>query len=679
MPPRIKRPSETVENNQTSYLKRAGEIRKSQIVGKYGPGSLLDFPRISGIMCGIDNWEKTIGSKTFGELKVYERNLQKILNKEFFIQAESLQTKSKRITGIPVERFPQYCYCPECGRLDYYFRIKSSNYNNTEYNSDIYCSFCKNKNNRNVKLVPSRFVVACENGHIEEFPYVFWVHRDRPKCDNPRLFLEYSGSTGGLESIKVRCECGAVSTMQGSMDPTSLGGFKCHGSMPWLGKNPDGKGWYEDKEDCNAMLRVLQRTANNVYYPTMISALTIPPYSSHIQHFILANSQVLDFTMNCPDEKMRLGNLKMFYKSNAERLKCSYDRFLQEINYAYFEADTSLITEESLKEGEYNALCDDDTDEELFKTSSTYVPTELSPFINQIKIVNRLREVRVIKGFKRINPSKVGNDEERIEKGLNERDCAPISREELDWLPAIELFGEGIFIEFNEFAVKQWEKHNKSRYSKMLSRYQYSYFQDRLITQNSCRYVMLHTFAHLLIRKLSEKCGYVSASLKEKIYASTEDNTQKMCGVLIYTAATDSDGSLGGLAREGCGNRLHNSILEMLNDASWCSTDPICIESKSQGYMSLNYSACHACTLLPETSCECVNILLDRAAIVGTPEDGKVGFMTRLISDAQVNEQKIQTIENTKEDNNSNDEKTVEIKTKKTSRRSKWSLTDDTE
>ena len=91
-----------------------------------------------------------------------------------------------------------------------------------------------------------------------------------------------------------------------------------------------------------------------------------------------------------------------------------------------------------------------------------------------------------------------------------------------------------------------------------------------------------------------------------------------MCGILIYTASSDSDGSLGGLARQGVTEKLRDILLAMLEEASWCSNDPICIDSRNQGYASLNYAACHACGLLPETSCECGNVLLDRGAIIGT-------------------------------------------------------------
>ena len=99
-----------------------------------------------------------------------------------------------------------------------------------------------------------------------------------------------------------------------------------------------------------------------------------------------------------------------------------------------------------------------------------------------------------------------------------------------------------------------------------------------------------------------------------------------MSGVLIYTSATDTDGSLGGLVREGYSDRIGNTLRNMLQESSWCSNDPICIESLNQGYKGLNYSACHACTLLPETSCEALNCLLDRAAITGTPDNQDIAF-----------------------------------------------------
>ena len=104
-----------------------------------------------------------------------------------------------------------------------------------------------------------------------------------------------------------------------------------------------------------------------------------------------------------------------------------------------------------------------------------------------------------------------------------------------------------------------------------------------------------------------------------------------MAGILLYTSSSDSDGSLGGLVRKGHSKSFEIIFRNMLQEASWCSSDPICIESHAQGYDSLNYAACHACSLLPETSCEMRNCLLDRVAVVGTIKDRKRGFFGALL------------------------------------------------
>jgi hypothetical protein len=58
-----------------------------------------------------------------------------------------------------------------------------------------------------------------------------------------------------------------------------------------------------------------------------------------------------------------------------------------------------------------------------------------------------------------------------------------------------------------------------------------------------------HSLAHALIRQFSVECGYVAASLRERIYSSTPDEQEPMAGILIYTAAPDSEGTLVGWSR----------------------------------------------------------------------------------------------------------------------------------
>lgn len=89
-------------------------------------------------------------------------------------------------------------------------------------------------------------------------------------------------------------------------------------------------------------------------------------------------------------------------------------------------------------------------------------------------------------------------------------------------------------------------------------------------------------------------------------------------GLLIYTAAGDAEGTLGGLVRQGEAPHFAETLIRMLEAAAWCSADPLCAEHTGQGFGNLNRAACHACTLLPETSCQTGNTLLDRALVVGS-------------------------------------------------------------
>ncbi|HEY9289869.1 MAG TPA: DUF1998 domain-containing protein, partial [Microlunatus sp.] len=135
------------------------------------------------------------------------------------------------------------------------------------------------------------------------------------------------------------------------------------------------------------------------------------------------------------------------------------------------------------------------------------------------------------------------------------------------------------------------------------------------------RMVTLHSLAHALLDELSLTAGYPAASLRERVYA---DDGQ--AGILIYTATADSAGSLGGLASLSEPDRLSAILASAIRRARWCTTDPVCIETTSSGVDGMNLAACHACLLLPETSCEHFNLLLDRALLVGELTDPTIGL-----------------------------------------------------
>ena len=235
----------------------------------------------------------------------------------------------------------------------------------------------------------------------------------------------------------------------------------------------------------------------------------------------------------------------------------------------------------------------------------------------------KLRETRAFVGFSRLEPDQKSISERRKELRLGTTE---------DWLPAVEVFGEGIFFEFNRKKLADWAKNPavQKRIGILNEAYHKSKFDTATPGNLRPEYVLIHTFAHLLINQLSFDCGYGSSSIRERIYCEKANDELDMHGLLIYTASGDSEGSLGGLVRQGEKGRLEDTVVSAIENASWCTSDPICIQSDGQGPESLNLAACHNCALLPETCCENGNRILDRGVVVGTLTDSEVGFFNRL-------------------------------------------------
>ena len=141
------------------------------------------------------------------------------------------------------------------------------------------------------------------------------------------------------------------------------------------------------------------------------------------------------------------------------------------------------------------------------------------------------------------------------------------------------------------------------------------------------RYVLLHTFAHAMIREFALESGYSAAGIAERIYARAGD--RPMAGILLYTAAPDSEGTLGGLVSLGRRDRLGGLIGQALEAARLCTSDPLCADHDPRDRGELFGAACHACMFAAETSCERGNHYLDRALLVDTVNGSGVGFLAR--------------------------------------------------
>lgn len=553
--------------------KTPGKIRASQLITTFGPGSIVDMPYDSVMIAGTDYWPDD------GEI-IREPRLETAMNVP--------QLRSPRVKGecdVPCLSFPRYRVCMYCHRLANDFPPPQ--------NGRASRCFCGGETH------PARLILVCENGHIDDFPWVQWAHQGRQTCGRPELYLEGTWTTGSLKGLIVRCKtCGAQHDLGGALG-TSHVFQRCKGTRPWLGAG------HADR-DCDRKPHGVLKGATNVYFPIVASAVSIPPWNDPlIQRMESRRREIEEFLKR--DVPLDVVFQVMFGDEPLEEVKKAYE--------VYRKTPRS----DDLKKDEWRVLaaCGDE-DDRVFTARPGKVAPEYEKWIERILLISRLREVRVLRGFTRLEPPWEGSTAM----------MAPLSaRSKPAWLPAIETRGEGIFIVLREDKLLEWEQNPnvRRRYRSVMNNYNRwlaeRYGDDYEPADYGPRFILLHTLAHLVIRQLSLECGYSSSSLRERIYCDEE-----MRGILIYTATPDSDGSLGGLVMQGESHRFGRLMHGVLESVATCSSDPLCSGYDPGETGSFNAAACHACTFVPETSCEYSNRLLDRAMVADLTLVSGYGF-----------------------------------------------------
>lgn len=567
-------------------------VRRSQMITTYGIGSLIPVEQESFIVLGQDSWpQKWLSAKEDGHYKneIISDRFSKALGVEnLFVPP------SDSFNKLPVRRFPHLYVCSGCNRLDYWSNLAA------EKTTGKTVNICKRCNEESSILRPSRFVAVCPDGHIQEFPYFSWVHRgEESQCDPSMNSLKISSesSDDSLRGLIVRCSCGASRSMEGALGRTKIG--KCQGKYPWLNKQAEG---------CSRDLIGLQRGATSVWQSIVESSITVPKVSINdpLQQFVDDNIGLFQRLDDDLDDYLTMKAQKNGFDLNSLKYR---------VNQVLGKDSGESLAE--LRDLEYQALQNEFPDDGEPKEFLCYPQTVSSAVSESSKIsgvsaVPRLREIRALTGFFRVEPSK--DDRKRPARLLS-------SRTE-NWLPAIEAWGEGIFLQLDEKSLAGWERQEwpESR----LSRIQNASGTDTAGVA-TVRHILLHSLSHVLINQLALQAGYTASSIRERIYAKPGQS-----GVLLYTAGTDSAGSLGGLAALGTPEKVQRTLMGALETARWCTADPVCIESGVRGLDSLNLAACHYCMFVPEVSCEHNNVLLDRALLVGTPDDPAKGFFSDL-------------------------------------------------
>ncbi|WP_061313250.1 DUF1998 domain-containing protein [Clostridium botulinum] len=607
-------------------------VRFSQAIAPFGVGAMIDFKDQTLMVAAPEYW--TVNQSQ----EIHDERLERLLNVEKFC----LPPDKNQISRIPFVRFPKWYFCPKCKRLrhldDWEKEFKPSPRSKNINMITPKCMEC------NMQLVPSGILATCEDGHIDDFPWVEWVHgkdKSSTNCARAELKIRNSSSALGLEGLVIECKCGKKASLAGAFIEN---GFKkynvnceCTGNMPWKG----------EKKECNKDLKSIQRGALNIYFAKVISSIVIPPYSSEINLLVKqSNKFSLLLEMLQDEDYVKVKGKQKIIDLHVEKIANDIHRNKDVVKIILdktFNNDnnSNIETKEEYRIEEYNSLigkipkeCMDEQDFkiEIQKNIDDYNIYGLS----KVTLVKKLREVRALVGFSRLQPIEAdlmsGFESDNHSNGF-----VPIKEKETNWYPAYEARGEGIFIELNKEIIEQWiEKNPKVSERIQILNLRYNEIEKkkgnkpRLITP---KFVLLHTFAHIIIKELSFECGYDSASLTERIYCNTDENSTNMNGILIYTSSGDSEGTLGGLVRQGKSDMLPKIIANAVRKAMWCSSDPVCIDSNGQGRNGLNLSACHACTLISETSCEEFNVLLDRALIVGELEDRKMGFFNSVFDE----------------------------------------------
>lgn len=599
-------------------------MRRSQLISPWGVGAIVPFPNDESLMiAGLDMWRYN----TTDAFVIEDERLQKRLGVKELRWPPDFRERSTDSENfnlkIPAIRFPTWHYCPFCGTM------QEAGYYTKHPECDAYQwgkgRKCNPASKYKHKMIPERFIVVCPAGHIDDFPVAEWLHHDLEHSYNPvtcRIRRSTGGTSAALTGVFYECTCGSKKSISGATRPGALKkiGFNCKGSKPWLGIEKD------DENPCGKDdVKVLLRGASNVWFADTRSSIHIPTEDETTSRKILG---ILNEFFNVLRTQRINGEWNRDFinmladKDHVDRSEL-YEAFIKKNdNLEGLPEVTEEISEDEYRMAEYKVLVKSSGSDALDFYSKNYSINVYDPVIHKyfssISLVPKLRETRSFIGFSRLEPDNISISERK--KMLRIGDG--------DWLPAIEVYGEGIFFEFNADALSKWatKANVKDRIDKLDRAYHSSKFGKNITGKLRPEFVLIHTFAHLLMNQLSFECGYGSSSMRERIYCEKTSNKCEMYGVLIYTASGDSEGSLGGLVRQGEKGRIEDTIISALKNASWCTSDPICIQSAGQGPESCNLAACHNCALLPETCCECGNRLLDRGMVIGTLADIGIGF-----------------------------------------------------
>jgi hypothetical protein len=586
-----------------------GTVRQSQVITGFGPGALMDLVDHAVLVGGLDFWsyDKAKGLPVIHEPRLRDAIAARLDDAERSLSVERAfrappvgdDQEPTKFSGIQVLQFPSWVVCqnPECRAL-----VRSTGLDTKGGRHYHACTGGKPS-----LAVPVRFVGACKNGHVSDFPWIYFAHRESEVCGAVSLRL-LEGASGDFSEVRVVCRCGASQGLSTAL--VAEGNPPCPGEQPWLGK--------EGKEPCGERLRLLVRTASNAYFAQVVSALSIPEKGNELDGVV-----------------QRLWNYLI--KVDSEDKLALVREMMPEVEaglsgYSNSETFTAIAgrregkapARKPLRSAEFEQLVASPREaggelpgenEDFF--ARTAVLRGLPAGVKQVVLAAKLREVRAQIGFTRLEPA-TANLQGEYDLGVR---SAPLGLD-TDWLPASEIRGEGVFVRLDESAVCAWEARRavKERGEALLAGYEaWAAGYESPPPFPGTRFYMLHSLAHLLISAISLECGYAASAIRERIYCAPSDDDPEMAAILLTTGSAGSEGTLGGLVEQGRNLELH--LRRAYDLGVLCSNDPVCADHSPREDHAERYlegAACHGCLYIAECSCERFNRYLDRALVVPT-------------------------------------------------------------
>ena len=593
-----------------------GQIRQSQLVTTFGPGAPLDLPEYSVLVSGLDFWSGV-------EQEVHEPRLVEKLKRlldapslKLYLPPRDSEDPAAPRTGVTVWQFPEWFITQDVEEDRKQGRFMRSRLLVPRK------ALTKGKfidlDRKTRHVVPIRFVRACRRGHIGDIDWYGFIHKDPVTKCRRQLWIDERGTSGDLADVFARCACGERRSLGEAAVLSNQALGSCDGSRPWLGRFT--------KEKCGEPNRLLVRSASNAYFSQKMEVISLPGRDEALQKAV---SQVWENFLEYVDTLEQLQD----ERARKPPVKGALKGFSDEDVFAEIQARKGLggaAPTKSVKKAEFETLTasddeigNDQPDGDFYARARPRAEWDvpLMDAVERVVLVHRLRQVTAQVGFTRFE-SAAPDVEGELELGVQR---AALSRE-LEWLPAVENRGEGVFLSFRTEAIERWldTEGAKRRGSELTAGFD-CWKEDHKASKREffgLPYILLHSLSHLLITAVSLECGYPASSIRERIYAGSYGY-----GILLFTGSPDAEGTLGGLVQVG--RKIHRYLWNALELGRLCSNDPVCAQhnpADENERRFLHGAACHGCVLIAETCCEQHNDFLDRSLVIPTVDSSDAAF-----------------------------------------------------